>query len=147
MKTFAEFYIRPTGTPITDLNDVKDGVNDFVRLALIKSIKYTIDKGTVEEILTPNSQVMHVFTEVCETEAVSFDLESGKANSLFTAFNNQIVDVCIRSTQIGSISPFFTGTKAVCKLEAKTEGVSTITISTKIETADAADVVTLFQVA
>lgn len=144
MKTFAEFYIRPAEGEITDLNDVRDGENHFVRLALGQSIKYNVDKGTTEEILTSNSRVMHVFTEIVETEAVSFDLESGKANSLYTAFNNQLVDVCIRSTQLGSLSPFFMGTKAFCKIEAKTEGVSTITISTKIETNDASDIMTFY---
>jgi hypothetical protein len=143
MKTYYDVYIRQaTGTGITDLNDVLDGENDFIRLGLIDEMpKIIIDK---KETKVLNQGKEHVFTEQITSEAISFDVKDGKA---FGAFNNQLVDVCLKSTQLGSTSPFIEGVKATVKVEMLSAELSKVTISTSIETEDASDVISFHEVA
>lgn len=146
MKTYYDVYIRQaTGTGITDLNDVLDGENDFIRLGLIDEMpKIIIDK---KETKVLNQGKEHVFTEQITSEAISFDVKDGKAFGAFLLFNNQLVDVCLKSTQLGSTSPFIEGVKATVKVEMLSAELSKVTISTSIETEDASDVISFHEVA
>ena len=145
MKTYYDVYIRQaTGTGITDLNDVLDGENDFIRLGLIDEMpKIIIDK---KETKVLNQGKEHVFTEQITSEAISFDVKDGKAFGAFLLFNNQLVDVCLKSTQLGSTSPFIEGVKATVKVEMLSAELSKVTISTSIETEDASDVISFHEV-
>jgi len=146
MKHFYDVYIRQaTGTGITDLNDVLDGENDFIRLGLIDEMpKIIIDK---KETKVLNQGKEHVFTEQITSEAISFDVKSHKASGAYLLFNNQLVDVCLKSTQLGSTSPFIEGVKATVKVEMLSRELSKVTISTAIETEDASEVISFYEVA
>ena len=146
MKHFYDVYIRQaTGTGITDLNDVLDGENDFIRLGLIDEMpKIIIDK---KETKVLNQGKEHVFTEQITSEAISFDVKSYKASGAYLLFNNQLVDVCLKSTQLGSTSPFIEGVKATVKVEMLSRELSKVTISTAIETEDASEVISFYEVA
>jgi len=146
MKHFYDVYIRQaTGTGITDLNDVLDGENDFIRLGLIDEMpKIIIDK---KETKVLNQGKEHVFTEQITSEAISFDVKSNKASGAYLLFNNQLVDVCLKSTQLGSTSPFIEGVKATVKVEMLSRELSKVTISTAIETEDASEVISFYEVA
>ena len=146
MKHFYDVYIRQaTGTGITDLNDVLDGKNGFVRLALVDEMpKIIVDK---KETKVLNQGKEHVFTETVTSEAISFNVKDGNAQGAFVLFNNQLVDICLKSIQLGAICPFIEGTKATIKVEMLSAELSKITISTAIETEDASDVISFYEVA
>lgn len=146
MKHFYDVYIRQaTGTGITDLNDVLDGKNGFVRLALVDEMpKIVVDK---KEVKVLNQGKEHVFTETVTSEAISFNVKEGNAQGAFMLFNNQLVDICLKSIQLGATCPFLEGTKATIKIEMMSAELSKITISTAIETEDASDVISFYEVA
>jgi len=146
MKTYYDVYIRQaTGTGITDLNDVLDGENDFIRLGLVDEMpKIIIDK---KETKVLNQGKEHVFTEQITSEAISFDVSNGNASDIYDRFNNKYIDLCLKSTQIGSTSPFIEGVKATVKVEMLSRELSKVTISTAIEIEDASDVISFHEVA
>lgn len=146
MKTYYDVYIRQaTGTGITDLNDVLDGKNSFIRLGLVDEMpKIVIDK---KETKVLNQGKEHVFTEQITSEAITFDIKAGKAFGAYLLFNSQLVDICFKSTQIGSTSPFIEGVKATVKVEMLSRELSKVTISTAIEIEDASDIISFYEVA
>jgi len=146
MKHFYDVYIRQaTGTGIKDLNDVLDGENGFVRLALVDEMpKITVDK---KEVKVLNQGKEHVFTETVTSDAISFNVKNGNAQSAFVLFNNQLVDICLKSIAIGSVCPFIEGTKATIKVEMMSRELSKVTISTAIEVEDASEVISFNEVA
>ncbi|HQB09114.1 MAG TPA: hypothetical protein PLW37_04535 [bacterium] len=146
MKHFYDVYIRQaTGTGIKDLNDVLDGENSFIRFGLVDELpKIVIDK---KETKVLNQGKEHVFTEQVTSEAISFNVKEGNAGVAYVKFNNKLVDVCLKSTQLGSTSPFIEGTKATIKIEMMSRELSKVTISTAIETEDASDVISFYEVA
>ncbi len=145
MKSFFELYIRISyGEDIVDLNDVLDGENGFERIILVdKEPKTTIDKAT-EEVLSTG--VSHVFTEKVESEFGSFDFASGRANEIFTEYNNKICDICFKSSAVGSISTFVKGVRAAIKINGNAGQLSKVTITGYTECDDASDHVSFFAV-
>lgn len=146
MKHFYDVYIRQaTGTGITDLNDVLDGENGFKRLALVDEMpKIIVDK---KETKVLNQGKEHVFTEIVTSEAISFNVKDGNAQGAYMLFNNQLVDICLKSIQVGAISPFIENTKATVKVEMMSRELSKVTITTAIEVEDASEVISFNEVA
>lgn len=139
-------YIRPTEGIITDLNEVIDGENHFVRIGMCYNQQFEIDRKDVEEIDIETGKVDHVFTEQVSFSSGSFNFDDGIAEHLYTDYNGKDCDVCLKTIESGQSAIFMTNIRAAIKSKASGKDKSDITISGKKVVRDASEIVSFWDI-